>query len=265
MDDLSLAVDLVTRAGTLAAQLRADSNLNTEQKTSVSDVVTVADHAAEALVVETLRELRPDDGVLGEEGAAADGTSGRVWVIDPVDGTYNFASGMHYWCSALALKDSVGDSASPDGPANPDHTVLGAVHQPATGETWTGGRDLPARLNGRELPRLVDAPLSQLSIGSYIHPTRLADPNVLEPWLAMIAQVATPRVLGSGSVDLASVASGRLGCWAQVSCPEWDWLPGQALVRSAGGATAVVEHRGYTWYLAGRPTAVEQLRAVLRG
>ena len=74
-------------AGTLALLMR-QAGLEGRQKTSVSDVVTAADHAAEAYVLEQLQRCRPDDGILGEEGASVDGTSGRTWVIDPVDGTY---------------------------------------------------------------------------------------------------------------------------------------------------------------------------------
>ncbi|MRK01957.1 inositol monophosphatase [Aeromicrobium sp. S22] len=250
MDDLELATALVSEAGALAALMRADG-LSAEQKTSVSDVVTAADRAAEDLVTSTLERLRPADGLLGEEGAQHDGTSGRRWVIDPVDGTYNFFSGLAYWCSALALEDA-------------DGTVLGAVHQPVTGETWLGGRDHPTTLDGVPVAPLADRPLSECSLATYVHPSTLADPDVREVWLALVQASATPRVLGSGSCDLAGVAGGRVGVWAQHSCPDWDWLPGQALVRAAGGRAEVVEHRGHRWHVAGNPQAVAELLDVLR-
>lgn len=250
LSDTDLATGLVTAAGALAARMRADG-LETDTKTSISDVVTAADRAAEELVMRTLRRVRPDDGILGEEGAAHDGTSGRTWVIDPVDGTYNFVSGLAYWCSALALRDDRG-------------VVLGAVHQPSSGETWAGGRDRPTTLDGRPLPRLVDRPLAECSLATYIHPTTLDDPDVLQSWLAIVGGVATPRLLGSGSMDLSNVATGRIGAWAQHSTPAWDWLPGQAIVESAGGRTAVVEHRGHRWHLASNARALDELVERLR-
>jgi fructose-1,6-bisphosphatase/inositol monophosphatase family enzyme len=243
--DAELAVLLVRSAGALAARMR-DEGLRTDFKTSVSDVVTAADRAAEEHVMRTLRAARPDDGILGEEGAAHDGTSGRTWVIDPVDGTYNFVSGLAYWCSALALRDA-------------DGAALGAVHQPSSGETWVGGRDVPTTLDGVRLPALQDRPLAECSLATYIHPTTLGDPDVLQTWQALVAGVATPRVLGSGSMDLSNVASGRIGVWAQHSTEPWDWLPGQALVEAAGGRTAVVHHRGHRWHLAGNPQALDEL------
>lgn len=245
LNDADLAVALVREAGRLAADMRAEG-LDVAHKTSVSDVVTAADHAAERLVTEALRAARPDDSILGEEGASYEGSSGRTWVIDPVDGTYNFASGLAYWCSALALRDA-------------DGAVLGAVHQPVGGDTWVGGRDLPTTLNGVAVAQLADSPLDQVSMATYIHPTTLSDPNVLEPWLAIASGVATPRLLGSGSMDLSSVATGRIGVWAQHSVPAWDWLPGQALVTAAGGRTEVVEHRGFTWHLAGNDQSIGEL------
>ncbi|MCW2831530.1 MAG: inositol monophosphatase [Aeromicrobium sp.] len=249
MDDVDLAQTLVTRAGALAASMRA-AGLDARQKTSVSDVVTAADHAAEELVMTTLLRERPGDGVLGEEGSRRDGSTGRRWVVDPVDGTYNFFSGLAYWCSALALEDAAG-------------TVLGAVHQPVTGEMWLGGRDHPTTLDGTPVERLVYRPLAECSLATYVHPTTLADSDVRDVWLAIVRGVATPRMLGSGSCDLAGVAGGRVGVWAQHSCPEWDWLPGQALVRAAGGRAEAVEHRGHRWHVAGNHQAVGELLDLL--
>ena len=249
IDDATLAAELTRRAAGLAARMRAEG-LEGEQKTSISDVVTAADHAAEDLVAGALTRLRPDDGVVGEEGTEAVSSSGRTWVIDPVDGTYNFLSGLGTWCSALALRD-------------PDGLVLGAVHQPAVDEAWLGGRGLATRLNGRPVGDLVDLPLSEVAIATYLHPAVLPEDDLREPWLAVIAGAATVRMFGSGSCDLAAVAAGRIGVWAQQSVPEWDWFPGAALVSAAGGRAEQVEVRGRTWSVAGRPTAVEQVITAL--
>ena len=249
-DDAALAAHLVEQAGALAARMRAESDLATEQKTSVSDLVTAADLAAEDYVVSTLRRVRPDDGIVGEEGSSHEGGSGRTWVIDPVDGTYNFASGLAYWCSALALTDA-------------DGVRVGAVHQPSAQESWLGVRGRTTTRNGVDVSLLVDRPLDQVSLATYVHPTTVADPDVREPFLALVSAVATPRVLGSASVDLAGVATGRIGAWAQHSAADWDWFPGQQLVEGAGGATRVLEHRGHRWHLAGSRQGVEEMAARL--
>lgn len=250
IDDAALAAELTRSAAQLAARMRV-AGLDGQQKTSVSDVVTAADHAAEELVAGTLARLRPGDGIVGEEGAEAVSTSGRTWVIDPVDGTYNFLSGLATWCSALALRDAEG-------------LVLGAVHQPSVDEAWLGGRDVPASLNGAPLGELADRPLGEVCLATYLHPAVLPDADLREPWFAAISGAATVRIFGSGSCDLAAVAAGRVGVWAQQSVPEWDWLPGAALVAAAGGRVEQVEVRGRVWSVAGRATAVDEVIAALR-
>ena len=247
MDDLALAADLVRDAGRLAARMLADG-LTVEHKTSISDVVSAADHAAERLVVERLRAERPDDGIVGEEGAAHAGTSGRTWYVDPVDGTYNFLSGLPIWCAALALDDQ-----------------LGAVHQPSTDELWVGGPAYPTERNGAPLPPLADRPLAEVSIATYLHPTTLPDPSLRDPLMRVMQGAATVRMLGSGSVELAAVAAGRLGAAIQANSLPWDYLPGAALVRGAGGASEVVEHRGQRWHVTGNRRTVDEILGLLTG
>ncbi|MGF4045279.1 inositol monophosphatase family protein [Paenarthrobacter nitroguajacolicus] len=260
LDDYQLASALVREAGQLALLMRM-GGLQGERKTSVSDVVTAADHAAEAYVLEQLRRCRPEDGILGEEGASVAGTSGRTWVIDPVDGTYNFLHGSTYWCSAIALKRD--DSDRGGNPVADPEVLLGAIYQPELDKLWLGGAERPATLNGEAITGSGDLPVGQISAATYIHPTWLADPRAAMPWHAAAVSAASLRMFGSGSCDLGRVADGELGCWFQHSCPEWDWLPGKAIVRAAGGDTAVVQVNGLNWFVAGGPTAVRELSAAL--
>lgn len=251
LSDLELAADLVRSAGTLAAEMLT-GGLTTRHKTSISDVVSAADHAAEQLVVDRLRAARPADGIIGEEGTAVPGD--RTWFIDPVDGTYNFLAGLPFWCSALALAERTETGWRP---------LLGAVYHPSADELWAGGVEQPTTRNGRPLPALTPRPLAELSISSYLHPAALADDDIRQPALAAMAGAATMRMLGSGSIELASVAAGRLGAYAHRDTPDWDWLPGAALVAAAGGSLDVVTHRGHRWHLAGNATAVGELRRLI--
>jgi myo-inositol-1(or 4)-monophosphatase len=251
--DAELAASMVRSAGLLAARMRLDGLL-VEEKTSISDVVSDADKAAEALIVERLAGGRPQDGVVGEEGATAPGR--RTWVIDPVDGTYNFVSGLPAWCSALALTD---------GPADSGTLLLGAIYQATTDELWVGGPGLAPTLNGVPLPRLVDRDLHEVAITTYLHPPRLLDPRLRDGLIRAIAGAATVRIIGSGSIELAAVAAGRLGVWLHADPPLWDWLPGAALVTGLGGATEVFDFAGHRWHAAGPPTAVAQVRAAVLG
>ena len=247
MDDVSLAAQLVREAGTLANQMLG-LGLQTQYKTSVSDVVSAADHAAEALVTGMLTEHRPDDGLVGEEGARSPG--GRTWYIDPVDGTYNFLSGIPYWCSAVGLVDA-------DGP------LLGAVFYPARDELWVGGRDHATTLNGKPLPLLADRPLAEVSVATYSHASHLGDPVKQASWQAATAAAAATRMFGSASVDLAGVATGRIGVFLQANLHPWDWYPGAALVLGAGGVAEEIILGQQRWQVAGNAQAVADTRAAL--
>ena len=243
-----MATSLVTEAGTLAARMLAEG-LDTHYKTSVSDVVSAADHAAEELVVQRLSELRPADGLVGEEGAARPGD--RTWYIDPVDGTYNFLSGLPYWCSAIGLVDAGGP-------------VLGAVYYPARDELWVGGRNHPTTLNGKTVAPLTDESLDRVSVATYFHPRHLRDEPRVATWRSAVGAAATVRMLGSASVDLAGVASGRVGVFLQANLSPWDWFPGAALVLGAGGTAEVLELDGNHWQIAGSAQAVRETADALR-
>jgi fructose-1,6-bisphosphatase/inositol monophosphatase family enzyme len=248
LDDLSLAADLVRAAGDLAARmLRA--GLDVEHKTSVSDVVSAADRAAEALIVDRLRAQRPDDGIVGEEGTS-DGGAGRTWYVDPVDGTYNFLSGLPEWCSALARADDAGD-------------LLGAIYQPTTAELWLGSTDHATTRNEAPVAPLEERGLAEISLATYLHPTTLPDDSLRVPLLRVLQGSATVRMLGSGSLELAAIAAGRLGASLQSDSLPWDWLPGAALVRGAGGAAEVLEAQGHQWHVAGNRRAVEEIAELL--
>ncbi|MGH3352855.1 MAG: inositol monophosphatase family protein [Nocardioides sp.] len=241
--DVRLATELVRDAGSLAARMRRDGiGDSVEAKTSVSDLVTAADKAAEKAIVERLALEHPGDGILGEEGSARESATGRVWTIDPVDGTYNFVRGLDWWCSALALTDG-------------DDLVLGAVYSPAEDAVYVGGPELPTTRNGSRLSAMPDAPLSLACLTTYLHPSKLRNP-VGEAYVRVARGAASIRILGSGSMDLTAIAQGKVHLFCQHSVPDWDRLPGAALVLGAGGTTTQVEAGGVLWSLAGTPTAV---------
>ncbi len=173
-------------------------------------------------------------------------------MIDPVDGTYNFVSGLPAWCSALALLDG-------------EHLVLGAIFQATTDELWVGGRDLPTTLNGVPLPQLADRPLADVAISIYLHPTGSVICRCATACCASIAGAASVRIIGSGSVELAAIAAGRLGVWLHADTLSWDWLPGAALVTAAGGVIDVFHHGGHRWHVAGPPTGVADAKAAVLG
>ena len=246
--DAALAAELVRDAAALAARIR-EGGLDVERKTSGSDVVTQADTAAERLIVERLGAERPDDAIVGEEGTSRSGTSGRTWVIDPVDGTYNFTRGSDWWCSALALSDEA-------------DVLLGAVHHAAQQRTWVGGPDLPSTCDGVRLAALPETAREARCAVTYLHPPFYGGP-VGEVFTRALGQVGTLRMLGSGTMDCMAIAGGQWDVLFQHSVADWDRLPGAAIVRGAGGESVVVRAAGVDWTITGAPAAVADVRAAL--
>ena len=165
--DLDLAARAV-RAGAAAALAERDTarrggdGLGVEVKDSPTDFVSRADTASEAAIVALLRAERPDDGVLGEEGAAAEGESGRRWVVDGIDGTFNFLSGIAHWCVAVGLEDG-------------GVPVAGAVYDPSADELFLGGDGVAASVNGAPAAVRTGRTLAEASVATYLRPDKSDD------------------------------------------------------------------------------------------
>jgi myo-inositol-1(or 4)-monophosphatase len=251
--DLDLAEQAV-RAGAAAALERRRGALQVREKTAATDLVTDADDAAEAAIAALLRAERPDDGLHGEEGArgaaAAAEAGGRRWLIDPIDGTLAFAAGVHGWSVAVALEDAAGP-------------LVAAVLDPLTGELFTAERGAGCRVDGRPARVRPARPLHDAVVATYLHPARRPLPGVLPAAHALLDATGILRSGGSGTLELAWVATGRIDGWAQPAVEPWDWAPGSLLVREAGGRAEVVG--GATpWHVAGAAGVVEGLARVVR-
>ena len=218
---VAVAIELAEEAGALLLEGQSWVRTSVETKSSGTDMVSEMDRAAEALIVDGLRARRPDDGILGEEGSARDGTSGVRWVIDPLDGTTNYLYGFPSWGVAVGVEV--------DGTA-----VAGAVRDPVHGETfsaWTGGG---AWCDGRRLGVSGPPTLATALVGTgfaYDSSTRAAQADVLRGVLPNVRDV---RRAGAAAVDLCWVAAGRLDAFFERGLAPWDWCAASVIVREAG-------------------------------
>jgi myo-inositol-1(or 4)-monophosphatase len=247
-DDVDLAARAV-RAGADAAlnALRDSGGLDVETKQSPADFVSRADTAAEQAIAALLRAERPDDALLGEEGATASSANRRRWLIDGIDGTFNFLSGIPHWCVAVGLEVD-GDPA------------VGAVYDPTARELYLAGAGHPTTRDGAPAHVRTNRTLEQASVATYLREDKSKDRAA---WLArLVDRTGVVRAGGAGSLELAWVAAGRVDAWAQPNVSAWDWVPGAALVRHAGGE-AVVLDGDPKWHLAGAPALVSELAALV--
>ncbi|MEW1953363.1 inositol monophosphatase family protein [Terrabacter sp. NPDC080008] len=207
-------------------------------KSSETDVVTVMDRRSEELLHALIQRSRPDDGILGEEGADVAGTSGLTWVLDPVDGTVNYLYEIPAYAVSVAVV--VGD---PHGQAGWT-PVAGAVADPSlrlvhhagrgTG-AWTSQEDAtsdrtPVRLSVSGEERLARALLAT-GFG-YSADVRARQARVL---LRVLPRVRDIRRIGSAALDLVRVADGSVDAYAESGLNAWDLAAGWLVVEEAGG------------------------------
>ena len=225
---LEVAVAVAEKAGDLIATRRAGHVEVASTKSSINDVVTQVDTDAELLIHELLDTLRPGDGFLGEEGGTGESKSGVTWVVDPIDGTVNFLYGIpHYAVSIAAI----------EGPPHPEEwTVLaGVVFNPAIGQMFTaqlggGAFEGKRQLQVAEPVELNNALL--LTGFAYAEQYRRAQGELVSKLLPMVRDI---RRMGTASLDLAMIASGRGNIFFERTLSPWDHAAGDLLVSEAGG------------------------------
>jgi myo-inositol-1(or 4)-monophosphatase len=251
-----LAARLAEQAGAQLLAARDDVHA-VATKSSGTDPVSEADRASEALLVRELRAARPDDGLLGEEGAQREGGSGLRWVVDPLDGTVNYLYGLPGWAVSVACERREGDGWA---------AVAGAVHHPLSGETFRAWRGGGAWLGERRLAVNDPVALERALVGTgfgYRAEVRHGQAAVVA---ALLPRVRDVRRIGSAALDLCLVAAGRLdGFYEDTLGGPWDWSAG-ALVATEAGATVTPLHapEGGQGVLAAGPALHEALSAAVR-
>jgi myo-inositol-1(or 4)-monophosphatase len=224
---LDLAVATAREAAELVARGRATAGEDVDVKSSPVDVVTAVDTASEELIVGRLLAARPGDGVLGEEGAAREGTSGVRWVIDPIDGTVNFLYDLPAYAVSIA--------AEVDG-----EVVAGVVLNVATGELFTATRGGGAHFSSPARPQPVlltgsrPASLEQTLVATgfgYQVERRRAQGAVVA---ALLPRVRDIRRFGSSALDLCAAAMGRTDAYYELDLNPWDHAAGALVAAEAG-------------------------------
>jgi myo-inositol-1(or 4)-monophosphatase len=240
---VELAVETARAAGEALARLY-ETGLAVEKKSSEIDLVTEADRLAEAIIVERLRAARPDIAVLAEETGARAGTSSWRWLVDPLDGTTNFAHGFPHFSVSIALYDE-GEREAPGAGA-----ILGCVHDPLRGETFVassgeGGWLISPRGRRRLAVTQVETLGESILATGFGYDRATTRRNNLDEFNRLIPQVQGIRRAGSAALDLAYVAAGRLDGYWELGLAPWDWGAGAILVREAGGLATTFE--GEVW------------------
>jgi myo-inositol-1(or 4)-monophosphatase len=238
--ELAFAVEVANRAGEL--QVDRSERVGRIDFKSAKDVVTEVDHLSEALILDAIRAAFPGDSLLAEEtgehdaagGQAATSGIGRVWIVDPLDGTINYANGIPFWCVSIAL-------------AIDGRLVVGVIHDPVRRETFAAAIEGPARLwspsaTGAEVGVSVKDQISDFVISMH-----LAGRSVATRARAIRKVIRVSRNMGSAALALAYVANGRFDAFVQQGgLSTWDVAAAGFIVERAGGT--VTNLQGGPWF-----------------
>ena len=218
---LQVATTLAKQAGDMALAGRKAGLHNVQTKSTATDMVTEFDRASEVLIVEGIRAARPEDAIVGEEGASVSGTSGITWYIDPIDGTTNFLYDLPAWAVSIGAEDSSGPLA-------------GVVYIPALGEMFTATRGGGAFLNGVPIQSNNIADVSQALVCTGF--SYSADQRTIQAQRVsrFIHQIRDIRRAGAAAIDLCFVACGRIDAYFEENLHQWDISAGILIAHEAG-------------------------------
>ena len=220
-----IAIDVALDAATFVARERAGEQwfATTDTKSTPTDMVTAVDKASEARIVAALRQHRPDDGIVAEEGSASVSTTGVTWVIDPIDGTTNFVYGYPATAVSVAAVDDA------------DASIAGAVVDIGRREVFSAARGLGAFCDER--PMTLPGGPAELSLAligtgfSYHREMRVAQAQVLTRLLPVVRDV---RRGGSAALDLCWAAAGRTDAYYERGTAPWDRAAGLLIAHEVG-------------------------------
>jgi myo-inositol-1(or 4)-monophosphatase len=245
---LALALSIGKEAGELLSN-RPDV-LNVESKSTTIDIVTQMDKASEKLIVERILAARPDDGLIGEEGADRPSKSGITWVIDPLDGTVNYFYGLPGWNVSIAAKDA-------------DGVLVGVVTAPTIASTWHASRGGGAFRNGKKISCNDPVELNRAMIATGFEYDVEKRTKQLAQFSKLITTVRDLRRNGAAAVDLCNVAAGAIDGYYESGLHEWDLAAGGLIAQEAGALVTIEEHQGHQYVVAAGPALHASLKSAL--
>jgi myo-inositol-1(or 4)-monophosphatase len=248
-----LAVRIAVEAGELLLAAVEEVRTEVGTKSSGTDMVTEMDRASEELIVGRVLDARPDDSIVGEEGADHVGTSAVRWVVDPLDGTTNYLYRMPGWNVSVGVEV--------DG-----EPVAGAVVVPMHGDTFAAANGLGATRNGRPLRLGPPAPLVSALVGTGFAYDAAVRVRQAERLVEVLPRVRDVRRVGAAAGDLCAVAAGRLDAYYESGLAPWDRCAGTVVAREAGARVEVTDDHPLpgTLTVAAHPDRWDELAALLR-
>lgn len=232
---LTIGVEAARAAGALMRRnFHSAKKINEEIQ---HDIKLELDVRCQKLIERTVLRRFPQTAILGEEGTVGDLAADDRWVVDPIDGTVNFAYGIPHACVSIALQQrNAGAAGKPFYPTGADFaTVLGVVYDPFCDELWTATAGGPARLNGRRISVSRRTRLREAIVAIGFAKYKWSMNATLPVFDALIRRVRKVRIMGSAALALTYVASGRMDAYLEGGIRLWDIAAGGLILERAGG------------------------------
>lgn len=234
MTDLELATEAALAAGKLLRE-HFGNDAAVDEATH-HDIKLALDKESQDLITAILLKARPDDALYGEEGIAGNQDSERQWIVDPIDGTVNFFYSIPHFCVSIALRVA-------------GEIVVGVIHDPMVGETWTVEKGGTPMLNGRPIRPSDRDTLEQSILFVGCGKDEEALRTGIERFHRASLRARKMRMMGSAALGMAYIACGRLDAYIESRISLWDIAAGQLLLEAGGGKVDLkpVEGRADAW------------------
>lgn len=224
------------QAGAVQLQHFFDKKFTITNKEGINNLVTEADHASEKAIIEVIKNAHPDHFILSEETGAIPTNSEYKWIIDPIDGTVNFANGIPLCCVSIALEKN-------------GQMILGAVYNPFINELFFAQKGMGSYLNDKRIHVSEKTTVIKSCLVTGFPYTYVDSPNgPIQVFEKLVKQGIPVRRLGSAAIDLCWVAAGRFDGFYEHHLQAWDSAAGFLLVEEAGGKITDFEGNYYSPY-----------------
>jgi myo-inositol-1(or 4)-monophosphatase len=251
VDAAVLAKEWAINVGKMQKEKLKKESFKVETKSTLTDLVTEIDLLSEDMIRAKIEKSYPEHNILGEESDYADKKSKYTWVIDPLDGTNNYASSYPIYCVSIALKYE-------------NEVVLGVIYIPELDEVYSAIKGKGAYKSGTAIKISHKTALNNSLVATgFPYDKKESKIDNLEPLNKILKNIRGLRRSGSAAFDLISVASGRIDAYWEFKLKEWDFAAGELLVREAGGEVYKSEIEGAPLLIAGSKELVAELRGII--
>jgi len=251
MLDLNLALERTKKwareIGDIQREYFKKESLKINTKSSCVDLVTEVDELSEKHILSAIKENYPLHGILSEESGKADIESDYLWIIDPLDGTTNYAQGIPIFSTSIALKFK-------------EETILGVVYSPIVDQLFESAKGRGAYLNGEKISVSEKIDLSQCVLATGFPYDRAVNiDNNANYFAHFVPRVRGLRRMGSAAFDLATVAAGCLDGYWELNLSLWDIAAGQLIIEEAGGKVVFLNEKRGISLVAGNNIICEKI------